>query len=654
VLKRWADLRLRETAFALLGLGRYTKRAILVAVDLFVLSAALWLAFALRLGELFIPSTLELFFVMCAAPLICVATFFQLGIYRLVTRYIGGHVIMLMPLAVGFSTLLWALIVFLSGASGVPRSVVILYPILATAGIWGSRKLAGVLLTHAHVELPTWSPASARSVLIYGAGKTGVQLVEALRTAGNYAPVGFVDPSPSVWGQYVAGLKVYRPERMAGIIQRHDVREVLLAMPSSHRRERQAALRQLESLKVNVRTLPAIEDLASGRVTVSDLRPVEARDLLERDPVSPNLGLLARNIRGKSVLVTGAGGSIGSELVRQILRQGPCRLVLMDAAEPPLYEIEQEVGQLLDRQRKEAEEPIAEPEVVTVLGSVGDERLVADVLRKHRIETIYHAAAYKHVPIVEHNPVAGLQNNTFGTAVLAEAAERARVERFVLISTDKAVRPTSIMGASKRLAEMILQAHAAAVTGRTVFTMVRFGNVLDSSGSVVRKFRQQIQAGGPVTVTHRDMIRYFMSIPEAAALVIQAGAMATGGDVFVLDMGEPVKIDDLARSMIRLMGQEVRDEEHPEGNIAISYTGLRPGEKLYEELLLGENARPTEHPRILKSHEPFLPAAALARELEALRTAMDAGDADAIHAILTRTAEGYRPETRDVIADAAE
>ncbi len=653
MLKQWADPRLRAIAFALLGLGRYTKRVILAVVDLVILSGCLWLAFALRFGEFYVPPTPELFFVMCAAPLIGVATFFQLGIYRLVTRYIGGNVIMLMPVAVGLSTLFWALIVLLSGVSGVPRSAVILYPILATAGIWGSRWLAGLLLTHAHVELPTWMPASARSVLIYGAGKTGVQLVDALRNAGNYAPVGFVDPSPTMWGQYVAGLKVYRPERMAGIIQRHDVREVLLAMPSTHRHERQAALRQLESLKVSVRTLPAIEDLASGRVTASDLRPVEARDLLERDPVSPNLELLARNIRGKAVLVTGAGGSIGSELVRQILRQGPCRLVLMDAAEPPLYEIEQEVEQVLGRLRKEAE-ILIEPEVAAVLGSVCDERLVDAVLRKHRIETIYHAAAYKHVPIVEHNAVAGLQNNTFGTAVLAEAAEQAGVERFVLISTDKAVRPTSIMGASKRLAEMILQARAAAGAGRTVFTMVRFGNVLDSSGSVVRKFRQQIQTGGPVTVTHRDMIRYFMSIPEAAALVIQAGAMATGGDVFVLDMGEPVRIDDLARSMIRLMGHEVRDAEHPEGNIAIAYTGLRPGEKLYEELLLGENAKPTEHPRILKSHEPFLPAAALARELEALRVAMDAGDGAAIHDALTRTAEGYRPEPREVVADAAE
>jgi FlaA1/EpsC-like NDP-sugar epimerase len=654
VLRQWAVQWLRGIAPALLRLGRYTKRAILVTVDLVLLSASLWLAFSLRLGEPFAPGTPELFLICCAAPLIGVATFFQLGLYRLVTRYISGRVEMLMPAAVALSSLLWALIVLLSGVAGVPRSVVLLYPMLATAAVWGSRRLAGWLLTQAHVELPAWTSKGARSVLIYGAGQTGVELVNALRNAGTYAPVGFVDPSPTVWGQYVAGLKVYRPDRMAGMIQRHDVQEVLLAMPSTRQRERQAALRQLESLKVSVRTLPGIEDLASGRVTVSDLRPVDAEDLLGRDPVSPNAELLARNIKSKSVLVTGAGGSIGSELVRQILRQGPRRLVLLDAAEPPLYEIEREVEQQLARQRKEAQGGIEEPEVVAVLGSAGDERLASDTLRKHEIDTIYHAAAYKHVPIVEHNAVAGLQNNTFGTAVLADAAERAGVERFVLISTDKAVRPTSIMGASKRLAEMILQARAAEGAGQTVFTMVRFGNVLDSSGSVVRRFRQQIQAGGPVTVTHPEIIRYFMSIPEAAALVIQAGAMATGGDVFVLDMGEPVKIDDLARSMIRLMGQEVRDAQHPEGNIAITYTGLRPGEKLYEELLLGMNARPTDHPRILKSHEPFLPAAELARELEELRAAMDAGDAEAIHRALVRTAEGYRPERVEPLADAAE
>jgi FlaA1/EpsC-like NDP-sugar epimerase len=390
-----------------------------------------------------------------------------------------------------------------------------------------------------------------------------------------------------------------------------------------------------------------MEDLAEGRVTVSDLRPVEAEDLLGRDPVPPNAALLSRNIEGKCVLVTGAGGSIGSELVRQILRQGPRRLVLLDASEEHLYEIEAQVQALLQTRRTAgAPGAAAAPEIVSVLGSILDAALVRQTIARHGVETIYHAAAYKHVPIVEHNAVAGLRNNIFGTALLAEAAESSGVERFVLVSTDKAVRPTSIMGASKRLAEMVLQARAANGAGGTVFTMVRFGNVLDSSGSVVRKFRGQIEAGGPVTVTHRDVIRYFMSIPEAAALVIQAGAMATGGDVFVLDMGEPVKIDDLARSMIRLMGLEVRDPEHVDGDVAIEYIGLRHGEKLHEELLLGENVTRTEHPRILKSEEPHLPPTELAEELDALRAGMEADDVQAIHAVLTRTVEGYRPELR--------
>jgi FlaA1/EpsC-like NDP-sugar epimerase len=473
-----------------------------------------------------------------------------------------------------------------------------------------------------------------------------VQLLEALRRSGNYVPAGFIDTSPTLWGQYVGGLKVYRPERLGPLVQRHDVREVLLAMPRAKRRERRAALAQLEQLAVAVRTLPAIEDLAAGNVTVSDLRPVEAEDLLGREPVPPDPGLLARNIEGKSVLVTGAGGSIGSELVRQILRQKPRRLVLLEAGEAQLYELEMEVEELLQLKRAAAANGSPPPEITAVLGSVLNGALVRQTIEKHAVETIYHAAAYKHVPIVEQNVVAGLRNNTFGTAVLADVAERCGVERFVLVSTDKAVRPTSIMGASKRLAEMMLQARATGTRGRTVFTMVRFGNVLDSSGSVVRKFRRQIEAGGPVTVTDRQALRYFMSIPEAAALVIQAGAMATGGDVFVLDMDEPVRIDDLARSMIRLMGLEVRDAEHPDGDIAIEYIGLRPGEKLHEELLLGENITPTEHPRIFKSHEPCMASGELANTLDALGAAMEKEDVPEIHSLLARAVEGYCPEVR--------
>jgi FlaA1/EpsC-like NDP-sugar epimerase len=642
----------------LIALGRYQKRVILAVSDFLMLGLALWLAVAARLGVSYVAPSWGLFLVFCAAPAIGVATFFQLGLYRLVTRYIGGQGVVLIPVAVGLSALVWSLLVLLSGvqtsaAQGghgvlvVPRSVFILYPILGSAFVWGTRQVAGLLLKSVGVELPV-RIREKDNVLIYGADTTGVQLLEELRRAGTYAPIGFIDMSPTLWGQYVAGLKVYRPERMPSIVQRRDVREVLLALPMARRRERQAALRQLEPLMVSVRTLPAIEDLASGRITVSDLRPVEAEDLLGRDPVPPNAALLARNIEGKSVLVTGAGGSIGSELVRQILRQDARRLVLLDAGEGPLYEVEREARELLHAKRP-ASTPcgFAPPEIVAVLGSIQNGALLRRTIQSNAVETIYHAAAYKHVPIVEHNAVAGLHNNTFGTAALAEAAEALGVERFVLVSTDKAVRPTSIMGASKRLAEMVLQAHAANGRGkRTVFTMVRFGNVLDSSGSVVRMFRRQIEAGGPVTVTDPEAIRYFMSIPEAAALVIQAGAMATGGEVFVLDMDEPVKIDDLAKSMIRLMGLEVRDATHPDGDIAIEYIGLRHGEKLHEELLLGENITQTEHPRILKSHEPCMPSGELARIMDALRAAMDADDLQAIHVALMRAVEGYRPELR--------
>jgi FlaA1/EpsC-like NDP-sugar epimerase len=645
----------RKISLGLVSLGRYPKRAILAISDLFGLGLALWLAMSLRLGELYVPPSWGLFLILCTAPVIGLATLIQFGLYRVVTRYMGGRGGLLILVAVVVSAVLWAFVVLLSGVQAgevgfsgvqvVPRSVFILYPILGTAFVWGTRRAAGRLLQSGGIELPMRVREKAKSVLIYGANAAGVQLLEALRRTSTYIPVGFVDPSPTLWGQRVADLKVYRPERMAGIVERHDVREVLLAMPKAQRHERQAALKRLETLTVGVRTLPAMEDLAEGRVTVSDLRPVEAEDLLGRDPVPPNAALLTRNIEGKCVLVTGAGGSIGSELVRQILRQGPRRLVLLDASEEHLYEIEAEVQELL-RTRRTATAAGTAADIVSVLGSILDAALVRQTIAKHGVETIYHAAAYKHVPIVEHNAVAGLRNNIFGTAILAEAAEGGGVERFVLISTDKAVRPTSIMGASKRLAELVLQARAANGSGATVFTMVRFGNVLDSSGSVVRRFRGQIEAGGPVTVTHRDVIRYFMSIPEAAALVIQAGAMATGGEVFVLDMGEPVKIDDLARSMIRLMGLEVRDPEHVDGDVAIEYIGLRHGEKLHEELLLGENVRRTEHPRILKSEEPHLPATELAEQLDALRAGMEVDDVQAIHAVLTRTVEGYRPELR--------
>jgi FlaA1/EpsC-like NDP-sugar epimerase len=627
----------------LIGLPRSAKRAILVTNDFLLLSLALWAALSLRYNEIFLPRDAGGLLLLLAAPAIGVATLAWFGLYRLVTRYIGSSGTSQLLLCICLSVLLWSMLVLLVGATWVPRTVVVfLYPFLAASVVYTSRQLAAALLRGAGVAL-TAAGRDIKAVVIYGAGATGVQLLEALQRSGEARVAGLLDPSPSLWGQYARGVKIYPPEKLTKLIEREDVREVILALPESQRRARQRVLKEIERFPVRVKTLPAIEDFATGRATVSDLRPVDVEDLLGREPVPPNPELLARSIRGRAVMVTGAGGSIGAELVRQIVRQGPSRLVLFELSEAALYEIDMEVSELIAALPPGSPRPL----VVTVLGSVQDKTLVRRTISEQRIATVYHAAAYKHVPIVEQNPVAGLANNTFGTRVVAEAAREHGVERMVLISTDKAVRPSSIMGGSKRLAELILQAHAADPSCPTVFTMVRFGNVLDSSGSVVRRFRKQIQSGGPVTVTHPDVIRYFMSIPEAATLVLQAGAMATGGEVFVLEMGEPVKIDDLARSMIRLMGLEVRDESSPDGDVPITYTGLRPGEKLYEELLLGDNTTATEHPRIRRSSEPHLPVEALDRELVLLETAMASGDSDAMHAILLRTVDGYQPETRD-------
>lgn len=441
----------RALALRLVGLSRYTKRAILAINDFVLLNLALWLAMSVRLGEFFVPPDWTLFLVLGAAPFIGVATFFQMNVYRMVTRFIGWQGAVLSTAAVGLSALYWGLLVYLSGVYSVPRSVVLFYPVLATAFIWGSRQAAAGFLRSAGVEVSARMHERQRQVLIYGADTTGAQLLQALHAAGNCRPVAFIDPNPTLRGQYVGGLKVHLPDRMPGLVQRFDVDEVLLAMPKARRRDRQAALRQLETLKVRVRTLPAIEDVAAGRFTVSDLRPVETEDLLGREPVPPDPVLLARNIADKCVMVTGAGGSIGSELVRQIVRHGPKRLVLLERSEAQLYEIDLEVEGLMRRAVAKADK---RPAIVPVLGSVEDAASVRKTIEDNGVETIYHAAAFKHVPLVEHNPAAGLCNNTFGTIALADTAAAAGVERFVLVSTDKAVRPTSIMGASKRLAEM--------------------------------------------------------------------------------------------------------------------------------------------------------------------------------------------------------
>ena len=623
----------------LLELPRFNKRGILVALDFLLISVALWLPISLRYTTLYVPPDLTTALLLLSAPLIAVMTFALSGLYKLVTRYLGyrGHTRIIG--CIWLSVLIWSLLVFMSGQQGIPRSVVIAYAALATLFITASRAFAAMALESAGIRLSELAAdAERKSVIIFGAGQLGVQLLAALRRANDREPVAFIDTEPSLWRQYVAGLKVYDPDHVGALIERYNVREILIALPEERRRERRRMLKELAVHPVEVKVLPAVEDITSGRVRVSDLRPLEVNDLLGRDKVPPNAELLARKTRDKSILVTGAGGSVGSELVRQLLKYSPRRLVLLDISEAALYEIQDETRELIDSLRG-----APRPEIIGVLGSVLDAAHVRETIRHNGVDVIYHAAAYKHVPIVEENPIYGLSNNTFGAQVIAECAKAENVELVVLISTDKAVRPTNVMGASKRLAELILQAEAAS-GGSTVFTMVRFGNVLDSSGSVVRKFRRQIRAGGPVTVTHPEIIRYFMSIPEAAELVIQAGAMARGGDLFVLDMGEPVRIDDLARLMIRLIGLDVKSAENPDGDIAITYTGLRPGEKLYEELLIGANTTATEHPRILRSDEPFLPRADLERELNLLKAAMIARDIETMQSVLMRTVEGYNSE----------
>ena len=627
----------------LVDLPRLAKRALLASNDFIFLLLAVWLSFSLRWGRIYWPDSWQLIGILLGAPALGCFFLWRLGLYRIATRFIRGKDAARMYLALGVAVLVWALLVLMLAGTGnpelvVPRLAVLLYAMLACVLVRSSRWVAAWLLEGA--PLPRLRPGEQRPIVIYGAGPAGVRLLEALRDSAEYRPIGFIDETPSLIGQRVGGLKVYREAKIERFVQRDGVRDVILALPDRSRRELQAIVRRLTTHSLRVKTMPSIEDIATGRVAVTDLRPIDMFDLLGRNPIPPDADLLARAIRGKCVMVTGAGGSIGSELARQMLGCAPHRLVLFEHSEAALYAIYTEIVDQLEH----ATAGVHRPEVVAVLGTVLDAALLESTMRQHGVQTIYHAAAYKHVPIVESNAVAGLRNNTLGTAMLANAAMRSVVERVVLISTDKAVRPTSIMGASKRLAELVFQAYAAEPDCSTVFAIVRFGNVLDSSGSVVGRFRKQIEEGGPVTVTDREVARFFMSIPEAAALVMQAGAMARGGEVFVLDMGERVKIDDLARTMIRLMGRSVQDEMNPDGDIAIRYIGLRPGEKRYEELHIDDKASATEHPGIRRNDEPFLERADLERELAKLTEALRDGRVDVIQAILARTVEGYRPE----------
>ena len=609
---------------------RATKRLVVVALDIALALVATWLAFTLRLDAWHWPTGSQ-WWVYGLAPLLSVPIFVRFGLYRAIFRYTGQAALVATAKAVALYGALLSGVLIWQAWYGVPRSLGVLQPLIFLLLVGSSRAMARFWLANLGSARP---PVEGR-LLIYGAGTAGVQTASALRVSGQYVLLGFVDDDGAKIGRSINGIAVFAPSQVPDLVERHQITDILLALPSVSRDRRSAILDSLRALPVHIRTLPGLADLASGRVTVQDFHELDVEDLLGRDPVPPDAELIARDLAGQVVLVTGAGGSIGSELARQILLQRPRQLLLLDHNEFGLYSIHQELMGLCAAQALAID-------LLPLLGSVANFERLSVICSTYRPVTVYHAAAYKHVPMVEDNPGEGVVNNVFGTLNMALAARASGVKRFVLVSTDKAVRPTNVMGASKRMAELVLQA-LAAETSRTCFTMVRFGNVLDSSGSVVPLFRRQLAAGGPLTVTHAEVTRYFMTIPEAAQLVLQAGAMAVGGEVFVLDMGRSVKILDLARRMVQLSGLSLRDERNPGGDIEIEITGLRPGEKLFEELLIGDNPEPTAHPRIMKAHEDHLAWSALERQLQTLRQAADANDALAIRAALKACVQGYDP-----------
>ncbi len=608
-------------------LERWQKRLVMLATDMCLLPFAVWAAFALRLGT-WTPELHDGIWLLLLAPLLSIPIFIKLGLYRAIVRYIGGQAIQAVFTGAMLSTLLLSAVVLLLDGQGIPKSFFPIYGFTAFILVGGSRYLASryyrLLMDAHHHKI---------CVAIYGAGESGRQLAGILNRGQEYIPVLYLDDEITLQGTILNGMKVHSPLTLPLLIEKYDLQQVLLAMPSASLEHRRAIVDHLEKLPVHVRSIPSLNDLVSGNSSIGNLREIGIEELLGRLPIAPETNLLHANIQHKSVMVTGAGGSIGSELCRQIIRLAPTKLVLFESSEFALYQIERELQEYM------AHENLDFP-LIPVLGSVQDRQRVEEILRSCRIQTLYHAAAYKHVPMVECNPIEGIRNNTFGTFHTAQAALNAGVERFVLISTDKAVRPTNVMGASKRMCELVLQGFSQ-LSGKTTFCMVRFGNVLGSSGSVVPLFRRQIQEGGPITVTHPDIIRYFMTIPEAAQLVIQAGAMAEGGEVFLLDMGEPVKILDLAKRMIRLSGLQVRDAANPQGDIAIEFTGLRPGEKLYEELLIDSDAERTAHPRILKAQENFLLWNELETVLNELRQACEQRNLPMIYRLLSENVQGY-------------
>ena len=650
---------------ALLTCPRKIKQGFAVFSDALICLMAVQLAIVLR-TESQLAWSFQHTWLFLSGLVIFLPIFISMGLYRAIFRFAGLQAIFSLNKAMAIYTLIYASVFTVFGVDQVPRSVGLLQPLIFGLGIFSSR-----------LFVRKWLGGFGRSkllaaiprALIYGAGSAGRQLATGLSTAHDVNVVGYVDDDDRLHGHNLNGLHIYRPNELTQVIKRKYVSQIFLAIPSVTQRRRNEVINQLLPLRVQVRTLPGLADLASGKVTVSDLRELNIEDLLGREPVVPNPLMLAKNITGKVVMVTGAGGSIGSELCRQILKAQPSTLLLVELSEFALYKIHSELEaadhEMAIKESRGSTNYSSEvssdslkgklPVLIPLLANVRDAGRIAEILRTWRPATVYHAAAYKHVPLVEHNPAEGVKNNVQGTFVTAMQAALHGVTDFVLVSTDKAVRPTNIMGTTKRLAEMVLQAKAAKqemkfgnVSGKTRFSMVRFGNVLGSSGSVVPLFRKQIAEGGPITLTDERMTRYFMTIPEAAQLVIQAAAMANGGDVFVLDMGQPVKILDLAKRMVELSGLTVMDSNNPMGDIEIQVTGLRPGEKLYEELLIGDNPLPTSHPRIMKAHEEFLPWDELESKLNILNSALESNNVPVIRTLLKELVPGYQPESEVV------
>jgi FlaA1/EpsC-like NDP-sugar epimerase len=619
-------------AAAILALPRETKRLIMLTADAVAIPTALWAALALKFDRLdpALDRTFAYFLVAIASALFFFAVF---GLYRAVIRFMGPKAMVTVIAGVSLSVLVLAAFDRFFASHQIPLSAFGVYWALALPYVGGSRFVARYLfLRHSGMK----GRPSAR-VAIYGAGNAGARVSSVLLGGPDYEPVAFIDDKKSLQGSSINGIRVYGSESLQELVRQRRIDRILLAMPSASRRRRREILSQLEPLGVHIQSLPNLSDLISGKAQINELCDVDVSDLLGRDPVPPKPKLFASSIRGKCVLVTGAGGSIGSELCRQIIRLSPARLVLFEMSELALYQIERELEEIAAHDKLSVE-------IVPLLGNAHHRHRVREVLSTFGVQTVYHAAAYKHVPIVEYNVVEGIHNNVISTWYTAEAALETGVETFVLVSTDKAVNPANVMGATKRLAELVLQALQERTT-QTRFCMVRFGNVLASSGSVVPLFQEQIRRGGPVTVTHRDVIRYFMTIPEAAQLVIQAGSMAKGGDVFVLDMGRPVRIDDLARRLVNLMGLTVRDANSPDGDIEIEYTGLRTAEKLFEELLIGSNVTGTDHPMIMRAIEHRLSWPKMQQILNDLLVALASFDCHTALELLTLAVAEYQADT---------